>query len=1080
MPHFSIDAQGETVPLSRQTLYETLGAATGTNYQLLQTSTQQLQNWEKSPHFYSLLQDIFIDYSLPEGIRYLAIIQLKNGVDRYWRKTAQNTLSKEEKLHIRDRALHAGTQEPSQQLNLHNGLLLAKIARYEFPHDWPDLMTNLIVHLRSSTAPTVNSRYLRNTLYTLLQIVKELSTARLQRSRTSLQHVTPELLQVIGNIYVQSVDKWTSFLKGPGDDEGSALESVEHSLLCMKVLRRLIIAGFEHPNRNNDVEQFWSITYQHFGQFFEIVTSGQVDQNVNNMILKHLSHFSKLHVDMAKTHAAAFVLLPGCVTILQTYLSLVQQLGEQYRLTGVTSKAKIGTDGDADDGKSMLEKLGLKGLLLMRALVKMAYNPAHSFKYQHPEDKEEKKAAIETVKRDIFTDAFVNQMMELIVTKFFVFRESDLRDWEQEPEEWEKREEEIADAWEFSIRSCSEKLFLDLIMHFKDVLVPRLLQVFYQFANPENQDVFLKDSLYSAVGLAGPFLDQTLDFNAFLKSTLAVEASMSNQNYNVLRRRIAIILGQWVPIKPSDLDRQLIYQIFQTLLDPAESLNDQVVRVTAGRQLRQVLEPFEFQYSDFQPYAETLLGRLVSLISEVELTETKMALLETTRVAVLKMEIHISPYADALMGMLPPLWQQSEEEHLFKQQILTLITAIISSTRNESLRFQPLILPLINEALQPESESLLYLMEEGLELWGTIIQQTPTDSADPLLLSMTATVFPLLTLGTESLRQTLDIADSYILLSPETVTNPQFLNPFLSSLASLLENSSGSTSSSRQLHMIVPHLLENLIRSVLHGAGNTLSTQQRMDALQHVLSAAVTSTLLPHIMVALHECFVYHAAGSPPNQKRPTIVGDVVQTGFFRALSRMILAEPKLAVEAINVAAPPNTENQKDIDFTMKWLLIEWFAHFDTVADVNSKKLQVLALTNLLILPGPPRFILENLQGLMTVWTDLIVELGEESNNGDTQDPAQRGDYLVFWNDEDGNPAFEPPPDEVPEEKRKRELAAVDHIHTINIRLFVAEKFQQAVSAAGGEAQFTQQWLKGDEFNVDTAVLNAFLGLGLF
>jgi hypothetical protein len=33
-------------------------------------------------------QDIFIDYSLPLEIRYLSIIQLKNGIDKYWRKTA--------------------------------------------------------------------------------------------------------------------------------------------------------------------------------------------------------------------------------------------------------------------------------------------------------------------------------------------------------------------------------------------------------------------------------------------------------------------------------------------------------------------------------------------------------------------------------------------------------------------------------------------------------------------------------------------------------------------------------------------------------------------------------------------------------------------------------------------------------------------------------------------------------------------------------------------------------------------------------------------------------------------------------
>lgn len=34
------------------------------------------------------VQDVFLDYSVPLEVRYLAIIQLKNGIDKYWRKTA--------------------------------------------------------------------------------------------------------------------------------------------------------------------------------------------------------------------------------------------------------------------------------------------------------------------------------------------------------------------------------------------------------------------------------------------------------------------------------------------------------------------------------------------------------------------------------------------------------------------------------------------------------------------------------------------------------------------------------------------------------------------------------------------------------------------------------------------------------------------------------------------------------------------------------------------------------------------------------------------------------------------------------
>lgn len=125
-------------------------------------------------------------------------------------------------------------------------------------------------------------------------------------------------------------------------------------------------------------------------------------------------------------------------------------------------------DGD-DTEDSPKEKLALKGLLLFRACIKMVFQPALTFRYQTPEDKADRKLATGTIRAQVLTDDFVTSMMEIVVTQYFILQPSDLRDWEAEPDEWERREEEIADAWEFSIRSCSEKLFLDLLINFKEV-----------------------------------------------------------------------------------------------------------------------------------------------------------------------------------------------------------------------------------------------------------------------------------------------------------------------------------------------------------------------------------------------------------------------------------------------------------------------------------------------------------------------------------------------------------------------------------------------------------------------------------
>ncbi len=52
----AIEPLGEANPLTIQTLYQVLTAASSNDQQQVKTGAQQLQNWEKQPGLYSLLQ----------------------------------------------------------------------------------------------------------------------------------------------------------------------------------------------------------------------------------------------------------------------------------------------------------------------------------------------------------------------------------------------------------------------------------------------------------------------------------------------------------------------------------------------------------------------------------------------------------------------------------------------------------------------------------------------------------------------------------------------------------------------------------------------------------------------------------------------------------------------------------------------------------------------------------------------------------------------------------------------------------------------------------------------------------------
>ena len=347
--------------------------------------------------------------------------------------------------------------------------------------DRPDAVSSAIDAIRRSSDEDDSTRLAR-ALLILLHIVKELATGRLQRTRQNLQAATPEILSVLGQIYVERVRNWQSGLEG-GQPPADIQPAMEQSLLSIKILRRLLVSGYDFPNRNSEVHEFWTLT---FGQVDSFITLLSRQQRLNLtpesvlVVEKHLLQLSKLHLEMARTHPAAFVILPNSLNLVRAYWGLIRQFSETFgsKQIAMLGNGQRSTNGDKTDDRTVLEKLSLKGLLLVRACIKMVFSPAQTFRYRHAQEKEEKQQAETTVKHDLLTREFVEDIMNITVTKFFVIRDSDLREWEDEPEEWESKEENESEGYEFSVRPCAEKLFLDVAINYKDILVQPLLGVF--------------------------------------------------------------------------------------------------------------------------------------------------------------------------------------------------------------------------------------------------------------------------------------------------------------------------------------------------------------------------------------------------------------------------------------------------------------------------------------------------------------------------------------------------------------------------------------------------------------------------
>ena len=387
-----------------------------------------------------------------------------------------------------------------------------------------------------------------------------------------------------------------------------------------------------------------------------------------------------------------------------------------------------------------------------------------------------------------------------------------------------------------------------------------------------------------------------------------------------------------------------------------------------------------------------------------------------------------------IMESLPPLWDAAGEEYLFKQSILAIIAALMTSLKASSTKYHPMMIPLIRTSVEPESPTRVYLLEDALDLWSKILDQTSTPS--PELTSLAVYLFPMYTVASDTLRVALEITESYITLIPHEILSsaPDLLSAFQPLLGTLKPRDT--------YH--VTTLIELLIRVSLLTNG--------LSSLETLTSALLSSNTLYTMLSALQAAHEAHQTTGP--NSIPSPLDSLVETDYLCILARLAAASPQLFISAITATSPSLGEH---FPTTIKWLLEEWFAHIDNIGHPDRKKLSVLALTSLFSTAEP--WILVHLQQLMSVWTETITELIDEETGSDT---------MVYWNVDDGKVEGESA-----KEERMRRVGFEDVVRRVDVKAAVREAVQGVVERVGREAF---EGLVGD---VDRDVVAGFGALGV-
>lgn len=129
-----------------------------------------------------------------------------------------------------------------------------------------------------------------------------------------------------------------------------------------------------------------------------------------------------------------------------------------------------------------------------------------------------------------------------------------------------------------------------------------------------------------------------------------------------------------------------------------------------------------------------------------------------------QMSENIQPQADNLIQYLPMLWDESKDHNLLRCAIISTLVQIVKALSDVPANLAPFLYPVIGISTNKDDPSHIYLLEEGLELWLVVIENSTT--LNPELLELSTNILTIIENTSENLRTSLFIIQTYILLSP--------------------------------------------------------------------------------------------------------------------------------------------------------------------------------------------------------------------------------------------------------------------------------------------------------------------------
>lgn len=955
---------------------EVLQRASSQNPEILKPAETKLREWEDQPGFYTVLFNVISNHSIDLNVRWMAVLYFKNGVDKYWRKNAPGAISEEEKATLRQ-SLVSNLREPINQIATQLAVLVSKVARLDCPREWPELFPTLLQAVES------NDRLIQHrALLMLHHVVKSISSKRLAGDRKIFRDFTASIYAYILNLWNNFTE---AFLRDIHSNQAAELitENLEKALLSLRILRKLTVHGFRKPSESQDAMCFLKVIFERAKSALE-ARKQLKGKGIYLLELceKFIIHLTKILLAVLDTHPLSFV----------DFIQPTLEFTICFLFTPEGANLTF--------GRFVIQCFNLiKGILLC-----VEYKPA---KIVHMTKDPETLRAHE-IKMAFFQPNILTEICRKIVTHYLLLTQDDLAMWDADPETFAT--DECGESWKYSLRPCIETVFVTLFHEFVKTLAPVLMELIESsncLVSPDDLPAILrKDAIYNAVGLAGFDLYEEIDFDQWFTNTLTQELKVKDNNYRIIRKRVAWLIGNWTGIKFTQELRPAMYMTTLNLLHADE---DMAVRLTASTTLRHAIDDFDFNNEQFRPYLEPAFNLLFNLLKEANECDTKMHILNIMTVIIERVGLEIRPHSAVLIQYLPLLWQDSEEHNMLRCAIVATLVQLVKALNEVIPSIYPFLLPVIQMGTDTSTDAVVYLLEDTLELWLAVLENSRTMTTE--YMQLFSNMPALLEYSSENLRLCLLIIQAHILLAPEETLKTQAI-PVIATCDSLLADlrSDGI--------LILMRIVETCIRAAPSVAVETIKP------------------ILPRIFGG-----IYRGDECP-----------LVTSMYLSILARVLLASFAVFNEILARLSQMLNETAQNI---FNKILDVWISKTSALSLPERRKLLGIALTSLLTVQS--NSVLERFPGIIKNVVEILNDITHTDENG------TGFDSMVLTGERSPSQFQEDVDYETEHGLRKRQLISSDPVHTVVLREYLQSQLVE-VKGQLGQVHYEQllQMLKPD------------------